>query len=124
MRLSEAIRLGAMLRPQEFSMVFRKHGDQYCSCAIGAAAEAAGQEPNDDNEGLILAIKTWPILSTYARCPYTHTQEKIWSIIAYMNNRNRSTREAIACWVKELEDQMETPHEEPAVAAATTVTAA
>lgn len=38
MKLSEAIRLGAMIRPQGFGALF--DGDN--SCALGAAAEAAG----------------------------------------------------------------------------------
>lgn len=48
MRLSEAIRLGAMLKPQGFGSYFR-HG---ATCAMGAAIEAVGGA-NDD----------WPVMA-------------------------------------------------------------
>ena len=46
MRLSEAMRLGAMLRPQAFGAVFKVHegpdGPVIASCATGAVNEGAG----------------------------------------------------------------------------------
>jgi hypothetical protein len=53
MKLSEAIRLGAMMRPQSFSGLYEEHSrgilglttQRETSCAIGAAYEAAGVTP-------------------------------------------------------------------------------
>ena len=109
MRLSLAIRLGAMMRPQEFNMVFKRNDDgQYCSCAIGAAAEAIGTLPNDNNQGLQEAVAAFPLLLEYVMSP-TPTpngpyKETVWCIIAELNN-SHWTRERIADWVETIEPQ-------------------
>jgi len=77
MKLSEAIRLGAMLRPQcTDGNLFSLIGGVLGSCAIGAAFDAVGLSPNDDpaylgiserlykmiyrrNDGLLVGGRKW-----------------------------------------------------------------
>ena len=118
MRLSEAIRLGAMLRPQEYKAVFAQRDGEWYSCAIGAIAEAVGQKPNNINEGLFRAVQSFPILNsivgTYpCDCGQVFLAGgRIWHIISHLNNSHRWTRERIAAWVATIEPQeLESPVE-------------
>ncbi len=115
-RLSEAIRLGAMLRPQTEHFYFQ--GGK--SCALGGALEATGtlygdvEWANDD-----LKMR-WPwVFTTRALCPDTLQcpvceNASVRNVIARLNNEHRWTREQIADWVEvfEAHDQ---PDSAPAV---------
>lgn len=111
MKLSEAIRLGAMLRPQAFGVSF----DGVGTCAWGAADEAMG-------------VKVHPQMSRYPNCG-TRRPEWSWtacgmvscpvcgvpyvasSIISlHLNDFHKWTRERIADWVETIEPQ-ETTHD-------------
>src|SRR5580765_2975940 len=91
MKLSEAIRLGSMLKPQAFGHFDTGRG----TCALGAAREAAG--------GMSFPIST----ASPATCPACQqvmvTSEKVWATAAtvvHLNDKHRWTRERIADWVE------------------------
>jgi len=54
MRLSVAIRLGAMLGAQTRGVFFKKSGGEIATCALGAAADALGET----EKGLFLSGPT------------------------------------------------------------------
>lgn len=123
LKLSEAIRLGALMKPQhhnrdEFFVVVPapvKPGDilhlsenQECSCVMGAAIDAAGLEHGDG--GPIDAQKGWP----RPWRPVLHLQEEpcpecgrrhgcVYDILIRLNDDHRWTRERIADWVAGIE---------------------
>jgi hypothetical protein len=94
MRLSEAIRLGAMLRPQAFGKMFRTVRGEMRSCALGAAAEALGESPYDSFAPLFDAMRMCPM-----GCGWT----SVGSLIPHLNDEHRWTRERIADWVETVE---------------------
>lgn len=94
MLLSEAIRLGAMLRPQSFAGVFLDSEGK--SCAIGAACEAAGV-PLQGALGISNysgAEEAFPLL------------KQLELEIVIHNDADRWTRERIADWVEERERKL------------------
>lgn len=101
MKVSEAIRLGSMLRPQGFGGLWTGMGETH-SCALGAAFDALGC-------GFIglgrppLKVDLW--LKDRATCPtcgpYVYARRE--EIIAHLNDRHRWTRERIADWVESIE---------------------
>lgn len=98
MRLSEAIKLGAMLRPQCFGKMFFDDG----SCANGAALEACGEVDGTN------MYRLFPIVATRApRCPacseYDPRCRDICHLIAHLNDEHEWTRERIADFVESLE---------------------
>lgn len=97
MRLSEAIRLGSMLRPQTRG----SYGADGGSCAIGAAAEAAGM----NEYPLFHELEArWPVLTEFVACPVTaDTSGDVGTVILWLNDSHGWTREAIADWVETLE---------------------
>ena len=119
MKLSEAIRLGAMLRPQGFRRFFSPKG----SCAMGAAIEALGLDLDATNVGL---SEAYPWLFQAVGCPcgradhaaksmYRTRKGKVGGVcvvIAYLNDFDRWTREQIADWVASIEPD-EVPQTEP-----------
>ncbi len=113
MRLSEAIRLGAMLRPQIHDAIFALDG----SCAMGAAYEACGVAYTDGplflTEGVAELIDGWNGTPRHQPlCPICHVSAEItlcWTV-AHLNDEHRWTREQIADWVATIESQdAETP---------------
>ncbi len=107
MRLSEAIRLGAMMKPQGFGHYFYNGK----SCGIGAAVDAigrnsiCGQDYLNRNE----IEKEFPIINMAASChecgvlfngsPFAYPAT-IGGTIAHLNDDHRWTRERIADWVE------------------------
>jgi hypothetical protein len=123
--LSEAIRLGAMLKPQGFDGYANKN----TSCALAAAADACGIEPfvhPVDGQHIInysAIMAKFPVLKTATKCPVSDgrlcgeshvTQSTIW----HLNDTHRWTREQIADWVETLEQQQAQTHESPTAVAA------
>jgi hypothetical protein len=117
MRLSEAIRLGAMLKPQGENWLYMAGK----TCALGAALDAAGalsfDEPDeyDDYEPL---ISRWPILRRPAVSPVIEWQnwKDVSNIVMGLNDTCHWTREQIADWVETIEAQQEQPvTEQPAL---------
>jgi hypothetical protein len=113
MRLSEAIKLGAMLRPQRFGPPSGRVplALEPASCALAAATEAVG------NESLNISrdSERWPILVRLTACPACRQRaphDRLISdgapwplsiIIVELNDQHRWTRERIAAWVATLE---------------------
>lgn len=90
-KLSQAIREGATLRPQAFDSFF----DGDCSCALGAAAEAVGA--NDEmtpRQILRLLENHWPGLLVVEGD--VRVQTKLYCKITRLNDIEKRTREEIA----------------------------
>ena len=90
MKLSEAIRLGAMLHPQHFGDYYDwdEHNKVIATCALGAAGQAGyKQHPNE------------AFLLTFTECPVCAWNECLRAVVAHLNDGHRWTREDIADWV-------------------------
>jgi hypothetical protein len=83
LKLSEAMRLGAKIRPQAFGMLWMGGG----SCALGAAAEGAGFIYGED----ISRIDFWAALQQVRKPP-----EFLESKLIAWNDDEGMSREAIA----------------------------
>ena len=105
MKLSEAIRLGAMLSPQGRGnkALIGEH-----RCALGSALEAIGYKGKIDGAyGYIR--ETWPFSDGYVLYPVMEIELPIWNIIWKLNDINRWAREQIADWVETVEPRDEEP---------------
>lgn len=102
MTLSEAMRLGAALRPHGFGQ-FERHGR---TCAIGAAMEATA----------FWRTAVWPegwmaLFNQVTTCPHAGCRfdwpvdeaRLVWDVIVHLNDHHRWTRERIADWVETVE---------------------
>lgn len=115
--LSEAIRLGAMLRPQGFGDLFQfSYPDLTVkTCALGAAYEAAGIMSIDSDRDATgwpkLTRGAFPILDLLLErgCPACRKlgTDKLAFVVTHLNDEHRWTREAIADWIATLEPQPE-----------------
>ena len=109
MRISEAMRKGAAMRPQcRFTM-----SDGVGSCAIGAAMEGAGIEQNVMVNELCTAYPEWnPILNALVPSPDSQvpdaspTARCCWAVVMYLNDTRLWAREDIADWLKGVEDKL------------------
>jgi len=108
MKLSEAIRLGSMLRPQAKGGYFMNDG----SCAIGAAADAIGCQEIDRRGsawrliGLLGRHWPWLLRIDLRSCvACTASQLSRHDQIAHLNDAHGWTRERIADWVATIEPQ-------------------
>jgi len=101
MRLSEAIRLGAMNKPQAFGF----DSTWQTTCTSMAAYEAIGEQ----HRYLESFYVPWPFLAQPCSCPYGNcifsmsSYWKLRNIIPHLNDHHRWTREAIADWVEQFE---------------------
>lgn len=108
MKLSEAIRLGAAMKPQAFDAYFDNGG----TCALGAAGDALGDVHLDDN-----IPNTWPKewsateeRIAKAGCPECGETKGVSRIVPHLNDYHRWTRERIADFV-ELHEGLPQPSE-------------
>jgi len=109
MKLSEAIRLGCVLRPQAWGCYLSERG----SCALGAACEAVGVMAVDGNEPDYSLIAPFPLIATFpildVKFLHPESQERepipLLSIIVSLNDTFIWTRERIADWVQTIEAQ-------------------
>ena len=118
MKLSEAMRLGSMLKPQAFDQYVDLENTK--TCAMGAAMDAAGLIGDmwtayfggSDHH---VWRETWPWANVplVAECPACDLplRQKVGAVVAHLNNEHRWTRERIADWVQTLEDAQTTPVE-------------
>ncbi len=130
MRLSEAIRLGATMRPQIFGTTFDGTG----TCTWGAAYDGVGMLHRMMNGGsfpdLIFAQQWGYAMNSQARhhCPHCNAlYYTIHEFIIHLNDKEKWTREKIADWVEleeiaflgketapeEFPDPIPAPEEEP-----------
>ena len=110
MKLSEAIRLGAMALPPVYGPVFRggPDGQPCAACAIGAALFAIGLTDMHDAVHFDSVIeRVWPWTSQAVKSPVGFG--KAVNLIVVMYERHGYTREQIADWVETLERAQE-PH--------------
>jgi hypothetical protein len=111
MRLSEAIRLGALLKPQGFNDYWDGDGN---SCAIGAAADALGVPMER-----LAALENQHKRVLEQPCPACDRQIQYGeSTVTHLNDDHRWTRERIADWVETIEARSEQPVESPVTVAA------
>lgn len=104
MKLSEAIRLGAMLKPQGFGMLFDGEG----TCANGAALDACGLLAEI---GTHILKNRFPIVEVQAeRCFVCEKymaklafSTTLGGLVAHLNDDHKWTRERIADWVESQE---------------------
>lgn len=118
MKLSIAIRLGAMLRPQ----IFGTPSDGIGTCAWGAAHEAAGLMKIDGERyyGIVQppewewTMKGGPIGESCV-CPVCGESTYIARVMSvHLNDTHKWTREAIADWVQQVEESLEPAPVSPA----------
>jgi len=111
MKLSEAIRLGAMLQPQQRGEMFGTSG----TCALGAAAEAIGRlsdwgRSHSYNEWRL----QWPLLTQAVSGPagVSIDDPRLLKKITRLNDGYGWTREQIADWVETIEQAQPQPASE------------
>lgn len=113
MKLSDAILLGAMSKPQgEGSR--SSYSSARATCALGAAAFASGIDC-----GMSYEFRArFPILSKMVVNPSTEagTAMRLYLVIMHLNDFAKWTRERIAAWVATLEAQQEVQAEVQRVA--------
>ncbi len=97
MRLSEAIRLGAMLKPQ----TTRAFSDRGKTCALGAALDAIGELAYPARRFNVR--RRFPIVKQRAVHPIAGTSASIEDIITSLSDWWAWTRERIADWVETIE---------------------
>lgn len=112
MKLSEAIREGAKLRPQGYGFYFGIHFDdeQLCSCALGAALESVY---GNDAPSLAEMLGDNAVEEMFARFAINRLERfdnparpgmrgPLWDVIIQLNDRQCWSREAIADWVESI----------------------
>lgn len=107
MRLSEAIRLGSMLKPQAFNS-----DNDGGSCALRAAAEAAGIPDHGYRLNYYELGNRWPVLNEQVQCPNDGVWTQMMSAIYYLNDQEKWAREQIADWVATVEPPQAPPEPE------------
>src|SRR5712691_10235697 len=105
MRLSEAIRLGAMMSPQAFRTLFTRDR----ACAWGAAMLAVGATRE---RAVGSARSRWPwAFAVSVNCPSCRRSRLVCEVIAHLNDYHRWAREKIGAWVAGIEPSQ--PPEDP-----------
>lgn len=113
MKLSEAIRLGSMLRPnQSYGAMFV--AEENATCALGAAAEALGildlEYRNAYKDGARAPADWRPVVLQPVKCPGCALKfSRVDKAVIHLNNRHRWSRARIADWIESLEAIVETP---------------
>jgi hypothetical protein len=110
MKLSEAIRLGAMLKPQGFGELCVELPDgRLATCAMGAAQEAAVCAFTGTSDPLesvaVIYARYEALLDTGVGCPACEDidDEFLDQVIHHLNDEHCWTREQIADWVETIE---------------------
>ena len=105
MRLSEAIRLGAMWSPQTRGAFFQRQGQEVATCALGAAFVASGAKAN-------AWVRDWPILHAVVRPAELpdDLQDRLYAlrvidVIIALNDSAGWTRTMISDWVERFEER-------------------
>lgn len=102
MKLSEAIRAGAKMRPQTRGVTFSRGK----SCAIGAALEGSGlsayrADVDNDYYLLSLARTSWPWATRVVAAPIKGMRDSgVLNVVWRLNDNRMWSREAIAEWVE------------------------
>lgn len=96
MRLSEAIRLGATMKPQVFGLYKSERG----TCAMGAAADAIGADEYYQVYFTWLSIITFINQMPCPECGAPFDAARAGMMIVHLNDTHRWTRERIADFVE------------------------
>ena len=103
MKLSEAMRLGAMMKPQIYDDMY----DGIGTCAVAAAADAIGKL-SEILCGSAVLTDWWPELETLHKhvcCPECLASfQSLDSLIVHLNDTHKLTRETIADWLATVEE--------------------
>lgn len=100
MKLSEAIRKGAKLRPQAHGRYFESQGETLCSCALGAAWEGVELHWIEiDAYGLEAAF---PALKECVWNPSKNRYANLIGAVIRLNDEEKWSREQIADYVESL----------------------
>jgi hypothetical protein len=115
LKYSEAIRLGAMLRPQAFNALY----SDGATCANGAAFEAIGRLKVWPKGDAYLAERSFihtefPEADASATCPECDYADDLARTVVHLNNDHRWTRERIADFVAAKEAEAEAKAAKPA----------
>lgn len=111
MKLSHAMRLGAMLKPQCYGHLSTR-GSR--TCAFGAAFDALGILAEVEETSLVLtAPGRWPWILTEMCHPVTGRTFAALNIIVLLNDQSLWTREEIADWVEKVEPAEDLPSPAP-----------
>lgn len=131
MKLSEAMRLGSMLRPQIFGTLRAPSngvGSPYGSCALGSAFEAAGCENVPASESykstsfrgagkvtrITIVPNEWNVMfHSLRQCPECGVVMILQRLIAHVNDDHRWTIARIADWVETIERAQQTDPKKP-----------
>ena len=113
MKLSEAIRLGSMLKPQVRDEMFAENG----TCALGAAYEAIGLSGNNFHyqvsvPGWMQALIELPA-PVCPQCLHEREGRILGDVVIHLNDDHYWTREQIADWVETVEAAQEQTQEQP-----------
>ena len=101
MKLSEAIRMNGMMKPQGFG------AESYLSleapCALGGALQMIGKLPH--SRDYFLPITIWEFLMNRAKCPACSYSRHIsvLGVLTHLNDSHKWTRSQIADWVETVE---------------------
>lgn len=133
MKLSEAIRAGAKIRPQGYGALYSTAlrwfgllGTEKRSCALGAAFEAGECEVREGVSrggggfrgggtpaGMPIRVQHWPdewdyVMYSVVECPQCEKSEQVTRLIPHLNDDHKWTREEIALFVERLEKSLVT----------------
>ena len=107
MRLSDAIRLGAMMKPQAFGHLHDPLTKG--TCALGAAHDAMGLL-RLTSAGYCKAVpEVWEAAfdTVIVGCPECRMHHRKVMILTHLNDDHRWTRERIADWAEAIENAQE-----------------
>jgi len=108
MKLSEAIRMSGMMKPQGFNSHSMYSVD--APCALGGALQSVGQQGTPFNNAYLIVRQVWPWLNKTMeerRCPvcadsFKHRSDLLCTIF-HLNDDHRWTRQQIADWIASVE---------------------
>jgi hypothetical protein len=104
MRLSEAIRLGAMMTSAARWTFFENGG----ACALGGALRAVGVTPDESMTGEFndrSLVERWRWAASDVRCPACENHGFVWFTIMHLNDDHEWPRDAIGQWVATIEPE-------------------
>lgn len=119
MKLSEAIRLGAMSTKQAFNAYTREDGDGniVATCALSAAGYAVGKFVATDEDFPVCRYITSPPADTL----FSSSLDYVSGIIVNLNDLQLWSRERIADWVETVEQKFDAEQAAEPTCALTTV---
>jgi hypothetical protein len=102
MKLSAAIRIGSMTTKQIIGLA---HDGGNGRCAIGAALDAAGEQPakRPESNGNFMPMWSLRLRQLFPIARVTLGDMDVCQTIWHMNDSGRFTREQIADWVETIE---------------------